>query len=90
MPRTMLEFGRLMPQAELHPWPVSPSAYRSEDWWTKPATLRVMIGEYSKYLMASAKMRVGQATQPLPRNHAQPGALKSRGLECFQVEWIPV
>lgn len=76
MPRAMLEFGRLMPQAELHPWPVALSAYRAEDWWTKPVTLRVMIEEYSKYLLASARMRVGQATRPLPE--ADPETMRSQ------------
>ncbi|MEM8876988.1 MAG: YdcF family protein [Pseudomonadota bacterium] len=76
MPRAMLEFGRLMPQAELHPWPVALSAYSSENWWTKPVTLRVMIEEYSKYLMASARMRVGQATLSLP--DSRPETMRSQ------------
>jgi uncharacterized SAM-binding protein YcdF (DUF218 family) len=65
MPRAMLEFGRLMPQAELVAWPVKLSAYNSDRWWQEPATMRVMLGEYGKYVLAASKMRFGRATLPL-------------------------
>jgi uncharacterized SAM-binding protein YcdF (DUF218 family) len=65
MPRAMLEFGRLMPRAELLAWPVSLSAYNSDRWWHDPSTMRVMLSEYGKFVLAATRMRFGEATLPL-------------------------
>jgi uncharacterized SAM-binding protein YcdF (DUF218 family) len=65
MPRAMMEFGRLMPQAELVAWPVKLFAYNSDRWWHDPGTIRVLLGEYGKYVLAATRMRFGEATLPL-------------------------
>lgn len=55
MPRSLLEMGRLLGQAELKPYPVVNSKLDDGGWITKPAALRVLFTEYNKYLVALAR-----------------------------------
>lgn len=55
MPRSLLEFRRLMPDTEIIPHPVFPEHFRSEDWWLWPGSSSLLISEYSKYLVALAR-----------------------------------
>ncbi len=52
MPRSMLEFRRLMPDTEIVPHPVFPEHFKSDDWWRWPGSSSLLITEYSKYLVA--------------------------------------
>lgn len=55
MPRSMLEMGRLLGEAELQPYPVVNSRLDGGGWIMKPEALRVLFTEYNKYLMALAR-----------------------------------
>jgi uncharacterized SAM-binding protein YcdF (DUF218 family) len=55
MPRSLLEMGRLLHRAKLEPYPVVNSNLDNGGWLTKPEALRVMVTEYTKYLLALAR-----------------------------------
>ncbi|WP_258045629.1 YdcF family protein [Mesorhizobium sp. NBSH29] len=61
MPRTMLEMGRVLGDAELRPYPVVNTRMDDGVWITKPDALRVMFTEYTKYLASLAR---GMITAP--------------------------
>lgn len=52
MPRSLLEFRRAMPDAEIVPHPVFPEHVKQRDWWRWPGSASLIISEYSKYLVA--------------------------------------
>ncbi|HEV8015483.1 MAG TPA: YdcF family protein [Stellaceae bacterium] len=52
MPRSMLEFGRAMPDKEIVPNPVFPEALRDAPWWRSRANALLIAEEYTKYLVA--------------------------------------
>jgi uncharacterized SAM-binding protein YcdF (DUF218 family) len=55
MPRSLLEMGRLLHGARLEPYPVVNTNLDNGSWLTKPGVLRVLLTEYSKYLLALAR-----------------------------------
>jgi uncharacterized SAM-binding protein YcdF (DUF218 family) len=58
MPRALIELGRDMPAARLYPAPVMPGAL----WRNPAATMRLLAGEYAKFLMAASGLsRLGHA-----------------------------
>jgi uncharacterized SAM-binding protein YcdF (DUF218 family) len=52
MPRSLAEFGAVMPNVRLVPYPVEPPGVTMNGWWQKPGTLHLLHGEYAKYLAA--------------------------------------
>ena len=58
MPRAIRELQRQLPDAALIPYPVLSPKMKSDPWWTDPATMRLLIGEYLKYLFALTRMRL--------------------------------
>jgi len=54
MPRSLLEVGRLIGEAELEPYPVV-NADLGNGGWMRPEALRVLFTEYNKYLLALAR-----------------------------------
>ncbi len=52
MPRSLLEFRRLMPGVEMIAHPVFPARFKHADWWRWPGTAGLIVREYNKYLMA--------------------------------------
>ena len=52
MPRSLLEFRRLMPDIAIISHPVFPEHFKSDDWWMWPGSSSLLISEYSKYLVA--------------------------------------
>lgn len=52
MPRSLLEFRRALPEAQLIAHPVFPDAVKSREWWRWPGTAALLASEYSKYLGA--------------------------------------
>lgn len=52
MPRSLLEFRRAIPDAEIVPHPVFPEHVKQRDWWRWPGSASLIISEYSKYLVA--------------------------------------
>ncbi len=54
MPRTLTEFTAAMPEVALQPYPVKPEDIDFVHWWRNPHTLRLLNGEYAKYLASVA------------------------------------
>ena len=54
MPRALVVFGREMPTLDIYQWPVSPPDLDVENWVKNPATRRLLVREYAKYLVARA------------------------------------
>lgn len=52
MPRAMLEFRAVMPDAQLIPYPVRPPDTHIKGWWRYPGSTRLLASEYTKYLLA--------------------------------------
>src|SRR3546814_5646529 len=52
MPRSLLEFRRLMPNIEIIPHPVFTEHFKRDDWWMWPGSSSLLITEYTKYLGA--------------------------------------
>ena len=59
MPRALLEVRRHARDVELLPWPVSPAGGRVKDWWRAPATAALLASEFTKYLAALVRFRLG-------------------------------
>jgi uncharacterized SAM-binding protein YcdF (DUF218 family) len=64
MPRSMMEFRRLMPGVEIVPHPVFPEHVKQDDWWRWPGSTYLLLGEYTKYLVAVVRV----AVSPLPQD----------------------
>ena len=67
MPRAMLELGRALPEVEFVPYPVVSTRMQAEQWWRDLPTLKLILKEYLKYVMAAVKIRPAPAV-------AAPGA----------------
>ncbi len=52
MPRSLLEFGRAMPDIEIVPHPILSANFRQDDWWRWPGSAGLLATEYTKYLVA--------------------------------------
>lgn len=61
MPRAMMELSRALPDVELVAYPVVTSRTEPEHWWTDTGTLKLLVKEYLKYIMATVKIRPAQA-----------------------------
>ncbi len=61
MPRTLAEFARAMPDVELVAHPVYSRNVREHVWWQSPATVRLLAGEYVKFVAASARLGLTRA-----------------------------
>jgi uncharacterized SAM-binding protein YcdF (DUF218 family) len=57
MPRAALELGRAMPGVTITPFPVVQDTLHLDGWWDFPGTTRLLISEYSKYLLTLAHAR---------------------------------
>lgn len=55
MQRSLHEFRRLMPDVELVPHAVRGLDMRSENWWREAGNWRLLMAEYAKFLLASAR-----------------------------------
>ena len=58
MPRTLLEFEVAMPAIQMTPHPVISDAVRLDAWWADASTLRILLGEYAKYVMTWSRQFV--------------------------------
>lgn len=76
MPRSLLEMRRYLANADLLPYPVVNRRLDGGGWMTKPAALRVLFTEYTKYLAALARgvMPVGGTTAPVTIVNAETAA----------------
>jgi len=64
MPRSMLEFGRAMPDVEIVPNPVFPEFLQEAPWWRSRRTALLIASEYVKYLAAILRPYVPAALRP--------------------------
>ncbi len=55
MPRSLLEFHRVLPGTEIVPHPVFPEHVKQRSWWRWPGSASLIVSEYSKYLVALAR-----------------------------------
>jgi uncharacterized SAM-binding protein YcdF (DUF218 family) len=62
MPRSLLEFRSVMPDARIVAHPVFPPHVRQDDWWRWPGTATLLVGEYTKYLAARLRMALTDPT----------------------------
>src|SRR3982075_2738916 len=71
MPRAIVELSHAMPHIQLIPFAVVGDKWRDEPWWTRGATVRLLLSEYVKYVAAEVRVRLGGARldhkPPLPR-----------------------
>jgi len=58
MPRAMAEVAHQLPHTNLIPFPVVSDKLRAEPWWSSGATMKLVLTEYIKYMVALARMRV--------------------------------
>ncbi len=58
MPRSMAELGSAMPGVKLVPYPVANPELGLDGWWHDPAAFAFLIREYSKYLLAAARVNL--------------------------------
>jgi uncharacterized SAM-binding protein YcdF (DUF218 family) len=56
--RSLLEFRRALPEAEIIPYPVVPANVRVADWWRWRHTTGLIVTEYNKYLVALGRRLV--------------------------------
>ncbi|MBL4721765.1 MAG: YdcF family protein [Alphaproteobacteria bacterium] len=61
MPRSLLEFQHALPRIDISTHPVSPPHVPLEKWWSNPGTGLLLLGEYNKYLLASARLLISSA-----------------------------
>jgi uncharacterized SAM-binding protein YcdF (DUF218 family) len=52
MPRSLLELRRALPRVELIPHPVGWGREHKPRWWLDPTSLRLVLREYGKFLLA--------------------------------------
>jgi len=56
MPRAMAELEHQLPDATLISFPVISPKMKDRPWWSDPETVRLLFGEYLKYLLARVRM----------------------------------
>jgi len=61
MPRTLTEFSRAMPHVRFVAHPVFSRHVRDRAWWQSPGTLRFLLGEYVKFIAATARLGLTRA-----------------------------
>lgn len=62
MPRAIAEIAHQLPDVALLPFPVVADKLRAEPWWTHGATMKLMLSEYLKYVVARMRIRLDPAT----------------------------
>ena len=58
MPRAALEFSNVLPEVALFQYPVIPDASRLKIWWRDPVLARILVTEFAKWLLATARLTV--------------------------------
>lgn len=66
MPRSLAELAHALPGIELIAHPVVPREFETAAWLRDATSLRVLVGEYVKYLSACVRLTVARATSPTP------------------------
>ena len=58
MPRTLIELDHAVPEARLVPYAVVTEGLNPDGWWRSPATARVLVSEYVKFVVGWVRTRV--------------------------------
>ena len=66
MPRSLMEFREVLPEANVVPHPVFPDRVSRTSWWMRPRTAMLIIGEYNKYLFACFEHWCTSLLRPWP------------------------
>ncbi len=53
-----------MPEATIVPHPVFPDHVKQDDWWRAPGSAHLLLGEYTKFLLALASSAFLAADAP--------------------------
>lgn len=61
MPRSMAELAEAMPKVKLIPYPVNNPELHLTDWWANASTFALLLREYGKYLLVSARVKIAGA-----------------------------
>ena len=75
MPRSLTEFRHAMPDATVIPHPVFPDHVKVDEWWLWPGTVKLIISEYHKYMMALLRHRIS----PGPNHVVEAAAIRPTG-----------
>lgn len=62
MPRSLTEFSTALPGVTLVSYPVEPAEINLNVWW-KPGTIRLLHGEYARYLASLVTTAMGKPTR---------------------------
>jgi uncharacterized SAM-binding protein YcdF (DUF218 family) len=58
MPRSLLEFENVLPDALIIPHPIFPKHVKQARWWAYPGTASIVISEYNKLLLAWVRQKI--------------------------------
>jgi uncharacterized SAM-binding protein YcdF (DUF218 family) len=73
MPRSLAEIGHVLPHVRLIPHAVVPERLDMDGWWREPNTIRLLLTEYAKLVVAKARLGLGRpAPTPAPDALPQP------------------
>ena len=61
MPRAIAEIAHQLPDVALLPFPVVADKLHAEPWWTHGTTMKLMLSEYLKYVVARMRIRLDPA-----------------------------
>jgi uncharacterized SAM-binding protein YcdF (DUF218 family) len=67
MPRSMAELAEAMPKVKLIPYPVTNPDLHLGDWWNNAAAFALLVREYGKYLLATARVHIAGAAPTASR-----------------------
>ena len=58
MPRSLLEFHRVMPSLRIIAHPVFPARFKHARWWMWPGTASLLASEFTKFIIAKVRTAV--------------------------------
>ena len=58
LPRSLLEFDRVLPNMKLFSHVVHPEKVHLNEWWRWPGTIRLLLAEYNKYLVTKLRILI--------------------------------
>jgi len=57
LPRALVELKRAIPEIEVTPYPVFQTNLHLDGWWAYPGTTKLLVSEYTKYLLTLVHAR---------------------------------
>lgn len=70
LPRALRELETALPGTRLTGYPVFRAQVRINDWWAYPGTARLLVSEYTKYLVSLARIRLAGKSAITPASAA--------------------